>query len=176
MDFNELVKLKIAPIMQTHGFAMSEEYKNFVEFSSSLISIRFAYSEYEFAHYVAVGRKSDVQYELNDELVAEVWGMQVPVNKVTTEVFLNNIAMLFQKDRGIALLQGNIDDIESWARIQSKDYTNKILLRQTIEASERAWESKNYSQFINLVNEFGLENLPKSHQIKYGIAEKAISK
>ena len=52
-----------------------------------------------------MGKAKECLYPVNDNLIKQVFGLDLKVDQVTTEVFVDNIA-LFLKNSGSALLRG----------------------------------------------------------------------
>ena len=51
-----------------------------------------------------------------------------------------------------------------------------LIFKQTLEMANDAWERKNMSVFIELIDRIGSSEIPESYRMKYNIAIKTLSK
>jgi 2,3-bisphosphoglycerate-independent phosphoglycerate mutase len=71
-------------------------------------------------------------------------------------------------------LQGNIKDLVDYVEKESSDYTFELIHRQTLDAASKAWDIKDYKNFIELIDRIDIYKVSKSFQLKYKIAKQKI--
>lgn len=171
MEFNTLVKTKLFPILQKHGYIKLEESKNYISFLSAALKINVIYNDRENSNLIQLGHPAVFLYPLNDEAVQAVFHSDLPVERVSSETFVNNLCTLFQQKEGAEILNGHMKELSSFIDQQSHDYTAALLKRQALAAASRAWDRKDYGEFIKCLDKLGLDQVPKSLQLKYKMAK-----
>lgn len=174
MDFNALVKVHLFPVLQKIGFEMAEESKNILRFQSSVMKVNIAFNQYDRSFLVEIGKKNDMLYPLNDYAIKKVFDSSLSVEQVTQEVFVQNISSLFETNEGVTILQGDITPLKNVILQQSEDYASELLLKQTLEISEKAWKTKDYAAFVKILDKVGITRVPRSYQLKYKIAKQRL--
>lgn len=175
MEFNTLVKAQLFPIFQKYGFRIAEEFKNILRFQSSVMKVNLVFNDYDKSHLVELGRQGETLYPLNNNAVKALWGsFALPVEQVTSEIFVQNLFLLFETKEGVEILKGNISLLESAISQQSKNYTSELLLNQELEISAKAWAVNDYAAFVESIDKIGVSKIPQSYQLKYKIAKQKL--
>jgi hypothetical protein len=174
MEFNTLVKTQLLQILEKHGFEITEEFKNIIRFQSSVIEINIVYIDYEKSCYISIGKKGESLYELRNNALRELLNSSLSIERVSLTVFVQNLFTFFETKEGVALLKGDIDDFIKFKISEDNNYTIELLQRQVLETASRAWERKNYKEFIKSIDEIDIEKIPQSYQLKYKIAKQKI--
>lgn len=175
MEFNTLVKTYLLPILQKYGFEVIEEFKNIVRFQSSVMKVNLVFNDYDKSHLVELGRQGETLYPLNNNVVKELWGASaLPVEQITSEVFVRNLSLLFETKEGVEILLGNISFLKSIISQESEEYTFELLQKQVLEAASKAWEANDYLSFIESVDKIDISKIPQSYQLRYKIAKQKL--
>jgi len=176
MEFNQLVIKKIVPLFKGFNFIVVEKYKNYFRFRSKVVEATISYNELDRTCLFEVGKINEFLYPLNDNLIKHVFGLDVKVNQVTKDVFVDNIALLL-KNSGSDLLRGDeskLFEIKIFSEKESEAYTSQILQEQNLAAANKAWENGSYKEFIKIIDQLNKDKLPSSYQLKYKIANQKI--
>ncbi len=174
MEFNTLIKEELLPILEKVDFRLSQEFENIIRFESSFLQINIVYNDYEKSNFIEVGNKNNILYPLNDSVVKNVFKSELPIDQVTPNIFVRNLGLIFEKSPGLEILKGNIKKLVDYVEKESNDYTLEIVQRQTLETASKAWEKNNYKAFVKIIDEIGIEKLPKSYQLKYKMAKQKV--
>lgn len=171
MEFNALVKMQLYPILQKYGFKIVKEFKNIVRFQSSIMKINMVFNDYDKSHLVEICKQREILYPLNDNIVKEFFSSELSIEQVTSETFVRNLSLLFKQQKGVEILKGNVEPLENFIKKQSELYTSKLVQEQVLEIASKAWDVNNYSAFIKIIDEIGIDKIPQSYQLKYKIAK-----
>jgi hypothetical protein len=174
MEFNTLVKAELYPILQKYGFDISKEYKNIVRFQSTKIEINIVFNNYEKSNYISIGRKNEILYPLSNNAIRIIFNSDLHIELVTSEIFVQNLSVIFQQKEGIEILKGNINYLVEFIEKEINDYNLKIMHRQTLEIASKAWARNDYKAFIKSMDEIDIEKVSKSYQLKYQIAKQKL--
>lgn len=175
MEFNTLVKTELLPLFKKYKFEVSEEFKNVMGFRSSILKVNLAFNEYDKSHLVEIGRLGETLYPLNDNVIKELWGYSaLPIEQVTSNIFVHNLSIFFETKKGIELLKGNLSLLSTIVSQECEKYTPELIQRQILETLSKAWEAKDYFSFIDGIDKIDISNLPQSYMLKYKIAKKKL--
>ncbi len=174
MEFNNLIKSQIFPILKKYGFEIVEEFKNILRFQTSEIKLNIGFNEYDRSFLVEISMQDDTFYPLNDYAIKELFISSLSVEKVTPEIFVENLSILLGTQEGVSILQGNVKSLKNVVTQQSENYTSELLLKQALKISAKAWEAKNYAAFVESIDEIGISKIPQSYQLKYKIAKQKL--
>lgn len=174
MEFNKLVEEVLLPILQNEGFKVVEELNNIMRFSSSNMEIGIVYNNYERSNFIEIGKRDEILYPLNDNIVKNIFNSELQISQVTPEVFVKNLASLFTQKEGSKILKGSIKHLVKFIEQESSNYTSELIQRQTLETASKAWEKNDYKAFLKSIDEIGIEKIPQSYQLKYKIAKQKI--
>ncbi len=172
MEFNQLIIRDIVPLFEGNGFLVIEQYKNFFHFKSKTVEATISYNELDRTCLFEVGTINDFLYPISDNLIKQVFDLDIKINQVTKEVFVDNIALLLKKN-GSALLRGDeskLLEVKFFIERESEAYTSKVLQEQNLAAASKAWENGNYKEFVKIIDQLNKDKLPSSYQLKYKIA------
>ena len=174
MEFNTLVRTKLYPIFQKYGFEIAEEFKNIVRFQSSVMKVNVVFNDYDKSHLVEIGKRGRGLYPLNDNVVKNLFSSQLSIEQVTSEIFVHNLSLLFERQKGVEILKGNVNPLENFIKQQSKHYTSELVQRQALEVVSKAWATNDYETFVKGIDEIGIDKVPQSYQLKYKIAKQKL--
>jgi hypothetical protein len=174
MEFNTLVKSHLSPILQNCGFQLVEETKNILLFQSPAMEVNIVFNEYDKSHLIEIGRRGGTLYPLNNNAVKNILGSILPIEQITIEEFIKNIAILFEQSEGGRLLKGDITPLKLFIERESEDYTLALVRKQTLETASKAWERNDFETFVRSIDEVGVDNLPQSFKLKYKIAKQKL--
>ena len=174
MEFNVLVKTQLFPILNKYGFDIIEEFKNIVCFQSSVMKVNVVFNDCEKSNFVEIGKQNEVLHPLNDNAIRVIFNSDLHIEKVTPEIFVQNLSVIFQQKKGIEILNGNTNHLVEFIEKESNDYTFELLKRQTLETALKAWEMNDYRAFIKSIDEMDIEKLPQSFQLKYKISKQKL--
>lgn len=172
MEFNQLVIEKILPLLKGYDFVVVEEYKNYFRFKSNIVEAKISYNELDRTSLFEIGKADEFLYPLNDKLIKQVFALDLKVDQVTKEVFVDNVA-LFLKKSGSVLLRDDetkFFELKIFTEKESEEYTSQLLQEQNLAAANKAWENGNYKEFIKIIDQTNKDKLPSSYQLKYKIA------
>ncbi|RRQ46497.1 hypothetical protein [Chryseobacterium sp. SC28] len=177
MDFNIQIKTQLFPIFQRYGFEIVEEFKNVLRFQSSITKINIVHNPFENSNTIWVGKRGKTDMiEINNNLLILFFNSLLNLDKVSVEVFINNLVIFFENE-GESLLIGNkINDLEKFDLERSKIYTQNLLNQQNINAADKAWQQNDYENFVNIINGLNYEKLPKPYLLKYKIAKQKLNR
>lgn len=167
MEFNDVIKRHISPILARYGFEIMEEQRNLILFQSSIMKVNMVFNEYEKTFLIEIGKIGDILYPLNDEVINSVFNLKLSIENVKIEVLVKNATLLFESKRGSDLLKGNVEILKETIYKQSEIYTSEIILNQVLNIALKAWEVKDYMGFIENIDKIGIDKVPKSYQLKY---------
>jgi hypothetical protein len=170
MEFNKLIKTQLFPILQKHGFEIIEEFKNIMRFASYIMKINVVFNECDNSHFVEMGKKNGMLYSLSDNTVKAIFDFELPIEQVTSEEFVKNIAFLFEQQEGIELLKGNIESLVKLVEQEGSYYASGLVQKQALEAALKAWENNDYEAFVGCIRKMDIEKIPQFYQLKYNIA------
>lgn len=128
MEFNELILNKLKSIFQKHNFYAKEQFKNYVKLESENLVIIFSHDKRENSNSFYAGRAENSAYPIDEDVIETVFDFTLQISNVKPEVFVNNLALFFEK-KGEAFLDGDIETlkkIETYIYKKSKDYTNQL--------------------------------------------------
>lgn len=170
MEFNKLVRIQLFPILQKYGFGIAEELKNIVRFQSSIMKVNVVFNDYDKSYFVEIGKHGETLYPLNDNAVKELFSSELSIEQVTLETFVQNLSLLFEQQKGIEMLKGNVDPLSNLIKQQAEYYTSELVGRQTLDTASKAWETNDYKTFIKIIDKIGVDKIHQSYQLKYKIA------
>ena len=171
MEFNKLVKIRLLPIFQEQGFEIVEEFKNIIRFESAIMKVNVVYNDYDKSHFIEIGKRDSVLYPLSDNVVKNIFDFELPIEEVTSEVFVKNLALIFTQKEGVEILKGNIEIFIKLSLKEIHDYNAKLLKNQMLDAATKAWEKKEYRTFVEIVDNISINEVPKTYLLKYKIAK-----
>ena len=158
MEFNQLVKADLFPMLQEYGFGIAEEFKNIIRFQSSVIEMDIVYNDFEKSCYISIGKKKEPLDELRNNAVKELFNSSLSVEQVTPEIFIQNLSAIFKTKEGVSILKGNVEDFIKYNISEANDYTFELLQRQTLEIASKAWARNEYKEFVKNVDEIGKDD------------------
>ncbi len=178
MNFDELVTTIIEPIFFEYGFTLKEKFENFFYFINKSAEAVVSHNHLDKTNLFQIGRAGESLDTVYDVAISQIFGVDIKIEEVTKETFVFNLAK-FLKNEGKPLLKGNSDKllaIRTYVKRRSHEYTEALLQGQTLAAADKAWEKGDFKEFIKLIRQADLKNLPGSYTLKYKIAVKKNSK
>jgi hypothetical protein len=176
MEFNKLIFEKLGLIFQKYNLHLVEQRSNYLRLQSSSVIIIISQNPLENSNTLWIGRNAanSDQVEIDNKTLRLFFKSDLRLSEVTINTFIDNLVLFFEKEAK-PILNGDLVEItrlEEFDLERSHLYTEKLLKKQTLEAADKAWENKNYNEFIKLINQTNKESLPLSYQLKYKIATK----
>lgn len=172
IDFNELVRKRILPLLQHEGYNMAMECKNMIQLESSCMEIRFIFNDLEKSAYLYIGKRNDVLYSLENNIVEELLGNELLINYVSRDIFVENVVKLFGLGEMQQLLHGETDTLEHIIKQKSEQYVLKLFQEQILNEATLAWEHKDYIKYIQYIDKIKNQGILNSYLLKYRIAER----
>ncbi len=173
MDFEENIK-HLTPFFQQHGFTISDAWKNYMQYNSDTVSVIFSYDEREKSFSTFAGRKHGQSVLLSFDVIENIFSESLDIYNG------NSIAdreIHFFSGQGKGLLTGDVttlNRLEKYSELEAKRYTDDLVSRQKISLADKAWNNKEYLDFIKFLDELDKNSLPKSYSKKYEIALKKL--
>lgn len=174
MEFNDVVKKNLFPILHKYGFNIEQDSKKSILLQSSNVKVHIICNDYEDSFLIEIGKVGEMLYPLNNEIIRLVFNLEFPIEKISLSSFVENTILLFENKIGIEILKGDINLLRDSIEKQSRDYTLMIMQEQTLDSALKAWEVKDYMSFIKNIDIIGINKVPKSYQLKYGIAKQKV--
>lgn len=174
MKFNEMVIKEIYPLLSEYGFKISYQSDNIVNFESLLCNISLAHNSRENSNTFWLGSVNSNEFiEIDDQVIKDFFNCDIEVNNLSIEKFINNIFLFLRATREKILMskESFIVELEKFDQLRSDIYTDKLLKKQNLNIIDDAWKKKDYNQLIKSIDEIGLNEIPKSYQLKYKIAK-----
>jgi hypothetical protein len=171
MQFNEFIE-QISSLLLEHGFDVTEQSNNFIQFDSDSVRVNFAYDPLERQYYTHVGYKDGHMSEHDSKVLNDIFQFESASGGLTPVDFLT-----FFKGKGFPLLQHNTEDLDrlqSYTLKRSQEFTKQIIEQQLLQSADFAWRAKDYQNFIQGINHLDKNNLSDSYKKKYSIALKKI--
>jgi len=176
MDFNQLVIEKIMPLFIGNDFSVTEHFNNYFRFKSNAAEATISFNELDNTSLFAIGNPGAILYPLNDALIKQVFDLNIKIEQVTKEKFVDNVTW-FLMNSGSSLLKGDegkLLQVKIFTEEESKDYTFQILQQQNLLMADKAWENGNYREYVRIIDQANKNKLPSSYLLKYKIANKKI--
>ena len=117
------------------------------------------------------------EIEINDSIINNVLNSKIKINHLPSEDFAKNINQLFENE-GRLILEGDtqvLTAIAKYIRKEAESYTRNLIEKQNLNKADRYWIQSDYKNFIGIMNEMDMSRVPKSYQLKYGIACRKIN-
>jgi hypothetical protein len=172
MEFNRLVFQQLREIFEKNGLSVISEFKDYLKLKSDKIVISFSHNDLDNSNLFSVGKKDDVLYPINDDVLKNVFNTELRFENVTKEDFVSNLAF-FLNDKGSLILSGNnsiFEKIVDRITETSEVYTKKILLCQLLDQANNDWKSGRYNEFVQKIDKIDTAEIPSAFKLKYKIA------
>ncbi|MEI8278752.1 MAG: hypothetical protein WCG87_03250 [Bacteroidota bacterium] len=174
MEFEQLVKEHIEPFLKEKGFSLERPYKNSFHFKSDMIQINIGYNNYERSCLFGIGMTGEQEYIFTNKAIKNVFGTEIKLAEVTVEDFVLNVVSFLQNEGSELLNKGSnkFKELEEFLHAESRRYTIKMMQDQYLPLADNAWKNGEYQEFIRVIDELKIEELPDSYKMKYEIANK----
>jgi hypothetical protein len=172
MEFNQLGRGELLPVLAANGFFIVEEYDYAFRFRSATVMLSVSYNVLDRTALLEAGSVGGYLYPVDDDVIKNVFGSPIKIEQVTMEVFLHHV-VLFLKGVGSAILRGDrgaLDKIKRFVEDKSKNHTAKVVEKQTLTQVDEAWSNGGYADVVRLMGKLRIEELPSSYQLKYKMA------
>lgn len=172
MEFNQLGRDELLPVLAANGFSIVEEYDYVLRFRSAKVTLSVSYNVLDRTSLLAAGRVGGYMYPVDNDVIKNVFGSPIEIEQVTMEAFVRHV-VLFLKGDGSAILRGDLDALDQIKRFvddKSKAYTAKVVEEQTLTEVDDAWLNRRYADVVRLMGKLKIDELPSSYQLKYKIA------
>src|SRR5882757_6133144 len=176
MKFNELIIERLGVILTKYNLHIVDQFENYLKLQSKNLNIILTYNSLENSNTFWIGRNIDNSdnIEIDDTLLREFFQSDLKISLCTTDLFLENLLVFFERE-GKVLLGGNLNkliELEEYGRERSRLYTMQLVDKQNLNAADNAWAENNYGEFIKYIDKINKERLPRSYELKYKIALK----
>ena len=171
MTFEEVI-FKLTPFLQEHGFHVAETFKNYIKYESLDVTYTFSYDERERSFSTFVGKRNGSMTFLSGDVLTNVF--HEDPSDYGNRSDLDNY-LYFLRGNGQGLLNGDkiiLKRLEEYSNAAAKRYTDALLREQNIREADKAWQAKDYKQFIRSLDQVDKKTLTKSYLKKYEIASK----
>jgi hypothetical protein len=171
MTFEEVIS-KLTPFLQEYGFRVTETFKNYIKYESPDVTYALSYDERERSFSTFLGKRNGSMALLSGDVLTNVFHEDLSSYKKRS-VADNYIYFLLGNGQG--LLHGDkiiLNRLEEYSNVAAKQYTATLLREQNLREADKAWQEKNYTQFIKLLDQVDKKTLTKSYLKKYEIASK----
>ena len=177
MNFNQTIIDKLDAILSAHYFVLTEQFKGSLKYENNGFYFSFTRDPREQMDVFWVGRHDGFPIEINNKILSEFFNSEIKIEQKTMDEFALNVYE-FLRTNGMRLLQAKEQDylaLEYFSEKQSEEYTSEILERQYLDAANKAWEKKNYSDVLKALSHIDKNRLSISFKQKYKISKKRIS-
>ncbi len=169
MSFTEEIQ-PIVNYLCDNGFNIVDEYNLYVKLESDSTCFIFSKDLREQGLGIYAGKKGSPPHFLSSEIYHQIFAENFKPLEPFPQNFID-----FLKNKGKKLVAGDKDILNNLERISlvaAMSYTNQILKAQQLDLMEKAWQEKDYSGFIALMDETEHSVLPKFYNLRYSIATK----
>ena len=163
----DLTMEMVGPILTEYGFKVIERFNNYVRLESPKVAIIIAYDEREKTGSVFVGERNSDLDLLHRENIRDIFDYAIEHPRG------NDFLTDFLKDKGKGILTGDLlklRELDKYERKRSKIYTDNIVNGQNIRDADKAWNEKDYLNFIKTIDKVDKSSLPGSYKLKHRIA------
>jgi hypothetical protein len=172
LEFEQLVDRQVSPVLEPQGFLIHKESEFIIRFLSSKVEVRIVYNPKENSGLAEIGELGGPFFPLNDATVTGLFKSKGKVGRVPIDDFVRNVSRALATPVGLRVLAGNVSELSNFISAESAVYTNALINHQILDAASSAWQHGNLGEFIDLVNEIGLENCPRLLRARYEVAMK----
>lgn len=174
MNFNQLISNKLSPLLTKHGLIITQQSDYTTKFESEELAITLSHSTREGSNTLWIdSKKPQKSIEIDDQAMKAFFHSDLKLNGLTKENFINNVLLFFGRE-GKELLKANsisLINLGNYDEQRSEKFTSNVVHKQYLKAANKAWENKNYSDFIRYIDKVGKNNLDASFKQKYKIAQ-----
>src|ERR1700743_3080987 len=131
MEFEQLVIKEVVPLFIDHGFRIVRHHEDYFHFKTILVEAVISYNKWDKTSLFEVGGIDEILSPITNNLIRHVFGLDIEVDQVTMEGFVNKISLLL-KTKGLAILRGDeskLLEIKIFSRKESAAYTASLLQR-----------------------------------------------
>jgi len=172
MELGELAYERINDLLIQYNFKIEKQSSNQIVYQSDHLSITLSHNSYELANYLWIGQKGFWETEINDHILEQLFKTSIRLENLSIEQFIHEVHR-FLRGEGRIILTEQVESGKKLKRFdskRSKDYTNELLDKQYLDAASKAWNARNYIDFIENLNRLDRDKLPSSLRKKYQIA------
>ena len=176
MKFNQDKLSEIKALFNEFGFSLQEESELHVRFESKHVLIVFSHNPRENSNTLWVKGKHTHEIEIDNRLMKDFFDSDIKISELPIDTFLANLFMFFKED-GNDLLKSSesvISNLANYSEQRSNKYTEELIDKQYLEAAQKAWQNRNYHDFIIQLKKVSEEKLTPSLIQKLKIAQSKI--
>lgn len=176
MEFNKIVIDRLEPIFHKNNLRVVEQFNDYLKIESDKIVLTISHDKRENSNSFFIGIKNSSLYQINENVLKDVFNSALKINNVSPDVFVKNLA-LFLEGEGNQLIIGNKDalhSVEKYIQNESNEYTAELVKNQSLDAANKAWEEGNYKDFIKNLDKIDRQKLPSSYDLKYKMAQQKL--
>ncbi len=165
MIVNIIIKEKLTTILALHNFRVSNEYDNFVEFSSEIYSITVSHNQMENSNSLSIGKKNSHLIEINRRILKSIFNLDINIENLPFKQFIDNVEKVLNGIASFLFSQNStlIEEMEELDYLEAKLYTRQLIHKQNLKIANIAWNEKKYTEFIRIFDELCIDLLPKSY-------------
>lgn len=173
MIFSEVILKHLGKIFNNYNFKIVEQRRDFIEVQSKAYKIIIVHNQFENSNTLWLGvNDKDHLVEINNDCLDLYFHSKLKLSGISLEDFVENLRNFFQLEgKSIFGNTTRINKLVEFDDKRSEDYTHNLLYRQLKESADTAWENKDYSCFINILDDIDHKLLPSSFKLKYKIAQ-----
>ena len=105
MEFNQLCRGELLPVLAANAFSIVEEYDYVLRFRSATVKLSVSYNVLDRTSLLAAGRVGGYLYPVDNDVIKNVFGSPIEIEQVTMEAFVRHV-VLFLKGDGSAIKRG----------------------------------------------------------------------
>jgi len=171
MDFARRIIEKLNTHFWRYGFHIVEERTDFLKLKSNKITIVFSHDWR--------GNENNFFFqniEINNDALKSFFHSDLKLSQLPIDQFVINLGLFFDNE-GKSLMMGDekkLSEIETFNLVRARKYTNNLIRSQVLPEADRAWHSKDFKNFILLLDKLDIGDLAQSYKLKYEIAKKKV--
>ena len=172
----DIVLKKLNSFLIKNGFSRSKFNESYVKYELNNLTISLVYDNRENTYSLWIG-DANHEVEIDKDILINFFGCKRSIKSSIATDFIDNVYQFLKSD-GYGIIQGDIKallSLEEYNIARSQAYTQKIIVKQNLEAANRAWQVNDYRKFVEYLDKIGKLNLAKSYQKKYDYARRIIS-
>lgn len=179
MDFSNLILEKIGSFVEEYNFRIVEERSYYLKLQSDNLIIIVVHNEMENSNtlWLAENETKINNIEIDNEVLKLFFNSDLKLSQVSIETFVNNLALFLQNEAEPLLngITGKFAELQKFDLDRSKKYTQELLINNTLEIADKAWEVNDYANFVKSIDKLPInEIIPQSYRLKYKIAKQKL--
>ena len=169
MNFDQLI-YPLTEFLADYNFSVTKKEQHFIEYFSNSAVITVSYANLEYLFYTHVGQDPKSLVELTPIAVREVF--KDDRFRLQSTLTIENLIQFF-KTTGKHIVSGDkeaFEKLHEYSEHRSREYTKQIIHLQNIDGADKAWKQKDYTRFIEFIDNAEKDLLSETYLKKYRIA------